>query len=145
MAVGVQVLLDDLKSELGGHFEDLILGLMMPTANYCAAALYKAMKGAGTDEAILVEILCTRSVKEIKRIAAAYDEGTRGSSIDISMEMNHSRFFFNQDYAGSKGKGALVRDIRGDTSGPFERLLVMAASVSLLDATWRQLQPIRAH
>lgn len=34
------------------------------------------------------------------------------------------------EYAGSKGKGALVRDIRGDTSGPFERLLVMAASVS---------------
>lgn len=70
-----KVLLEDLKSELGGHFEDLILGLMTPTAKYCAAALYKAMKGAGTDEDVLVEILSTRSTKEIKKIVAAYDEG----------------------------------------------------------------------
>jgi hypothetical protein len=37
--------------------------------SYC---LYKAMKGVGTDEAILIEIMCSRSATEIKAIDAAY-------------------------------------------------------------------------
>jgi hypothetical protein len=37
--------------------------------SYC---LYKAMKGLGTDEAILIEIMCSRSAAEIKAIDAAY-------------------------------------------------------------------------
>lgn len=69
-----QDLIADLKSELGGNFESVIIGLMMPTAEYCAKQLHKAMKGAGTDEDILVEILCSRPYDEIVQIAAAYQE-----------------------------------------------------------------------
>ena len=49
---------------------------MMPTATYCAQYLNKAMKGLGTDEETLVEILCSRSHEEVLRIAAAYQAGT---------------------------------------------------------------------
>ena len=61
-----------MKSELGGNFENVIIGLMMPTAEYCAKQCHKAIKGAGTNEDILVEILCSRPYDEIQQIAAAY-------------------------------------------------------------------------
>jgi len=91
-------LVEDLKSELGGNFESVIVGLMMATPHYCAKQLHKAMKGAGTDEETLVEILCSRSHQEVLQIATAYET----------------------EYGN-----ALVDDINGDTSGPLQRLLVM--------------------
>ena len=70
-----QDLVEDLKSELGGHFESVVVGLMMSTVEYCAKQLHKAMKGGGTDEETLVEILCSRTNEEVKRIADAYEKG----------------------------------------------------------------------
>jgi len=92
-------LVEDLKSELGGKFESVIVGLMMPTAGYCSKQLHSAMKGLGTNEDTLVEILCTRSHEEVHQIATAYQ----------------------QAYGTS-----LKSDVKGDTSGPFQRLLVLS-------------------
>ncbi|XP_059352984.1 annexin B10-like isoform X1 [Daphnia carinata] len=94
-----QDLIADLKSELGGNFENVIIGLMLPTDEYCAKQLHKAMKGIGTNEDVLVEILCSRPYDEIVQIAAAYEK-LYGSTLEA--------------------------DVQGDTSGPFQRLLVMA-------------------
>lgn len=91
----------DLKKELGGNFEDVIIALMMPTVEYCAKQCHKAIKGLGTNEDLLVEILCSRPADEVKEIAAAYEE---------------------------KYGNSLEADIMGDTSGPFQRLLVMAVN-----------------
>ncbi|XP_054287999.1 annexin B10-like isoform X1 [Macrosteles quadrilineatus] len=66
-------LIKDLKSELGGKFEDVIIGLMSPPVEYLCQQLNKAMKGAGCDEMALIEILCTRSNKEIKEINETYE------------------------------------------------------------------------
>ena len=43
-------LIEDLKSELGGKLEKVILALMTPAVFYDARELRAAMKGAGTDE-----------------------------------------------------------------------------------------------
>lgn len=69
----MQDLIDDLKSELGGHFEDVIVALVIPPADYLCKQLHKAMEGMGTDEHTLIEILCSRSNKEVKEIVAAYE------------------------------------------------------------------------
>lgn len=75
-----QDLIADLKSELSGNFEDLIVGLITPPDKYIAKQLYKAFQGIGTSEDVLVEILFSRSYEEIVNIAAAYE-----SSITITL------------------------------------------------------------
>ncbi|XP_063968098.1 annexin A4-like [Lytechinus pictus] len=92
-------LLDDLKSELSGDFEDVMLGLMDTPAMYDARCLKKAMKGAGTDEDAILEILCARNNAEIAAIKEAYKKGGFGSK-------------------------DLEKDLKGETSGDLKRLLV---------------------
>jgi annexin A7/11 len=69
----LQDLIEDLKSELGGHFEDVIVALVIPPVDYLCKQLHKAMEGMGTDEHTLIEILCSKSNKEVKEIVDAYE------------------------------------------------------------------------
>ncbi|CAJ1052532.1 annexin A5-like [Xyrichtys novacula] len=91
-------LVNDLKGELSGKFETLIVALMSTPLAYDVTLLRKAIKGAGTDEKVLVEILASRTTQQVKDIVSAYRE-----------EYNDS----------------LEEDITGDTSGHFKRLLVI--------------------
>ncbi|XP_048365593.1 annexin A5 [Sphaerodactylus townsendi] len=67
-------LVDDLKSELTGKFETLMVSLMRPARLYDAHALKHAIKGAGTDEKVLNEILASRTPAEIRNIKQVYQE-----------------------------------------------------------------------
>jgi len=90
-------LIKDLKSELGGRLEEVVLALMTPKADYLAKKLNKAISGIGTKEKTLVDVLCTANNQEIREINAAYSR------------------LFNR---------SLESDLTGDTSGHFRRLLV---------------------
>ncbi|XP_073345214.1 annexin A4-like [Pagrus major] len=90
-------LLRDLKSELTGNFEKLVLAMMMTPAQFDAAELREAIKGAGTDEACLIEILSSRSNADIHEITRIY-KAEYGKSLEDA--------------------------ISSDTSGHFRRLLV---------------------
>lgn len=67
-------LIADLKSELGGKFEDCIVALMLPADRFLCKQLHKAMGGIGTNEETLVEVLCTKSNAEIKRLVREYED-----------------------------------------------------------------------
>lgn len=67
-------LIKDLKSELGGKFEDVIVGLMLTPEKYQCKQLHKAMAGIGTNEATLIEVLCTKSNEEIGRLVKEYED-----------------------------------------------------------------------
>ncbi|XP_012307025.2 annexin A13 isoform X1 [Aotus nancymaae] len=86
-----------LKSELSGNFEKTALALLDRPSEYAARQLQKAMKGLGTDESVLIEVLCTRANKEIIAIKEAYQR-----LFDRSLES----------------------DVKGDTSGNLKKILV---------------------
>ncbi|XP_073337794.1 annexin A11a isoform X2 [Pagrus major] len=93
-------LIKDLHSELSGDFRKLVMATLKTPAEFDAYELNSAIKGAGTDEACLIEILSSRSNAEIKEINRIY----------------------KQDY-----KKTLENEISGDTSGHFRRLLIALA------------------
>ena len=52
-----------LKSELSGDLEELVLGILMPPAEFDAYCLHEALQGLGTDEAAVIGILATRKAQ----------------------------------------------------------------------------------
>ena len=65
-------LIKDLKSELSGKFEDATLALFKDPIEYDCHSLNKAMKGAGTNEDTLIEILASRPNYYINQIKERY-------------------------------------------------------------------------
>ncbi|XP_023162949.1 annexin B11 isoform X5 [Drosophila hydei] len=65
-------LIEDIKSETSGNFQKLLVGLLRPIVDYYCAELNDAMAGLGTDEEVLIEILCTLSNVEIHTIKNQY-------------------------------------------------------------------------
>ncbi|XP_066109533.1 annexin A10 isoform X2 [Saccopteryx bilineata] len=65
-------LIGDLKERLSDHFKDAIVGLMYPPPSYDAHELWHAMKGAGTEENCLIDILASRTNGEIFQMREAY-------------------------------------------------------------------------
>ncbi|XP_062521299.1 annexin A7-like [Corticium candelabrum] len=90
-------LTEDMESELTGNFENSILALLDQSVVYLARQLRRAMKGLGTDESVLVEIICTRNNLELLELKETYNKE------------------FKRD---------LEKDVRSETSGHFQRLLI---------------------
>jgi hypothetical protein len=67
-------LINDIKSELRGKLEDAIVNLFKDPIEYDVDQLKKAMKGAGTDEDSLIEIICSRPNLVLKQIKEKYKE-----------------------------------------------------------------------
>ncbi|KAG8579530.1 hypothetical protein GDO81_010929 [Engystomops pustulosus] len=91
-------LIGDLKYELTGKFERLIVGLMRPPAYFDAKEIKDAIDGVGTDEKCLIEILASRDNQQIHALVAAYKDA------------------YGRD---------LETDVIKDTSGHFKKMLVV--------------------
>ena len=99
-------LLDDFKSDLSGNFLELMLGLYTDIFEFDAEQCHKAIEGLGTNEDILIEIIGTRPGWMLNKIKEVYKE---------------------------RYKVELEEDIKGDTSGNFQKLLI-----SLLQCSRRE-------
>jgi hypothetical protein len=67
-------LLQDLKREAGGDLESLLLPLYMMPGEFDARLMEKALKGFRNDVEVLIEILCTRTNKELEDMKFAWKE-----------------------------------------------------------------------
>ncbi|KAJ3595949.1 hypothetical protein NHX12_002358 [Muraenolepis orangiensis] len=101
-------MVEALKDALSGSLETVILGLMKSTAQYDAGIIKGSIKGLGTDEETLIEIVCSRSKTELMEIKIAY------------------KALFKKE---------LEKDIQGDTSGDFAKLLLALAQGKRADAS----------
>ena len=90
-------LIEDLKSELSGKFEDAMIALFKDPIEYDAECLNNSMKGAGTDEGCLIEILASRPSWLLEKIKTKYKE------------------MYNKE---------LEDDVKNDCSGDFQKILI---------------------
>ncbi|MCO5587366.1 hypothetical protein L7F22_041315 [Adiantum nelumboides] len=90
-------LLQRLKSELRGNFERAVLLWMEDAADRDAIIIRDALKGWGTKDLALIEIICTRTGSQLQAIRHAYN----------------TRFYRSLD-----------DDIASDTSGDYKKLLL---------------------
>ena len=90
-------LLADLKSELHGKFEDAMIALFTDPIEYDADELRKAMKGIGTNEDTLIEIIASRPPAILRQIKEKFNE---------------------------KYKRDLEKDVHSETSGTLRKLLI---------------------
>jgi hypothetical protein len=88
---------EDLDDELGGDLRKVVLGMFKSPVDYDCFSLHKAMKGMGTDEDTLIEILGSRTNEEISLIKPRFKE------------------LYKKD---------LEEEIMDETSGDLKRLLV---------------------
>lgn len=66
---------DDFKSNLSGSFLSLVLALFEPTVEYeahCLKAALKEMVHNMHNVKIIVQILCTKSNEDLKKLGEAY-------------------------------------------------------------------------
>ncbi|VDM56095.1 unnamed protein product [Angiostrongylus costaricensis] len=86
-----------LDKKFSGDLEKTIFALMDTPLDYDVKQLKQAMKGLGTDEGVLIEILCSRTPEQMKAIRIAYE----------------------REY-----KKPLEQEVASETSGEFKDLLV---------------------
>ncbi|XP_054832233.1 annexin A6 isoform X2 [Eublepharis macularius] len=91
-------LIADLKYELTGKFERLIVGLMRPLEYFDAKEIKDALQGIGTDEKCLIEILASRTNQQIHALVEAYKDA------------------YEKD---------LEEEVIADTSGHFKKMLIV--------------------
>ena len=90
-------LLEDFKKELSGNFLETVISLFYTPVDFDCYQLNKAMKGLGTNEDTLIEILASRDNERIIEIKKRY--------IEIY-------------------KKTLNKDIQSETSGPLRKLFL---------------------
>lgn len=67
-------LVDELNSVLSGDVKILISGAMQTSVEFDAEKIYLSMKGLGTDEDTLSEMIATRSSRQLSKINQIYPE-----------------------------------------------------------------------
>jgi len=118
-------LMKELESETSGNYWKLIKGIMTDPVTYDAELLHQAMKGLGTNDHLLCEVLIARHPNHIRKVADRFAQ-LYGKSLES---------WVSDDTSGDYGKFllALVRNQREDNSTP----LVQARIESDADILYR--------
>jgi len=90
------------KHDTSFNFKKVLCHLLQPVEEVKAKRLYKAMKGLGTKDKSLIDVLAFSSNEEIRKIKYEY-QCFYGKPGDVSNKLEH--------------------DVKNDTSGNFERCL----------------------
>ena len=92
-----------IDSKLSGNVKDLILGCLLSKVDFDAGEIYRSIKGAGTDEDLLSEIIATRPSRQIAHIRERY-KNIYGESLDDAIKGDTSKYYKNILIAIIQGK-----------------------------------------
>jgi len=67
-------MLEEVKKNTHGHFEDFVKGLVMSPSEYDAYRIKRAIEGLTTDDDQLIEILCHREPHEVREYNESYQK-----------------------------------------------------------------------
>ena len=101
----------DIEKEYSSHFKEVLLTLFCPPLDYDCYHIRKAVKGLGTDEDALIEILSTRTPETIEQMKVRYKEIYPGRDMVADIKDDTSGSFW-------KVLSALLQTNRGDNENP---------------------------
>jgi len=90
----------DIKGDTSGHYEDILLAMITDRNDYLASLVSQSVKGLGTNEDLLVQVICTNSADKWRKIAQSF------------------RNLYGKDMAKE-----ILDDLSGDTAALFRALL----------------------
>ena len=65
---------DDFRSNFSSSFQEALVALFYTPIDYDCYQIYSAMKGFGTNEDTLIEVIATRSNERINQIKVRYEQ-----------------------------------------------------------------------
>lgn len=86
-------LFTDIKKETSNNFQRLLLALLTPMIHYYCQELSEAMRGGGTDEDAIIEILCGGLPNRIIHIIAAEYKKLYGQHLEDALKSETSYSF----------------------------------------------------
>jgi len=112
-----------LKKELGGNLEKVVLGRFYDRYGYQAYICRSAMKGVGTDEQALIDVICTKKPEDMKKVKSAYEElFKRDFMKDLQSEVSGDlgRFLYSLASAGREDKEPDIVLARAEAKALYE-------------------------
>ncbi|PIO65492.1 Annexin [Teladorsagia circumcincta] len=109
-----------LDKKFSGDLEKTVFALMETPLEYDLKQLKQAMKGLGTDENTLIEILCSRTTDQIKAIRVAYER-------EFKKPLEQEIFAAFAELSGSSIEKLIEKEFSGDLKNSY-LTIVRAAS-----------------
>jgi len=116
----------ELASELSGDFAELVDLMFYNQAELKAQICYKAIRGAGTDELALIEVICTSTRQELT-------------------ELKHEYAKVVQQHGKQASLDTLEDHIMADTTGYFEKILVALLAAQRPEPTEEQIKKMMSN
>ncbi|VDK72531.1 unnamed protein product [Dibothriocephalus latus] len=113
-----------MNGDLSGHFRDLCVLLTEAPMYLMAKSLYYAMKGCGTNENTIIEIIVGCTSDELKKVKEAYN-------------------FVLRDKGIKDPSRSLESDIRAETKGYFGKALLKILQADTKEPSAQQLENLK--
>jgi len=113
-----------IDSEFSGNIRTALKALATPPAEYWAQRLYRALQGLGTNDAILIRAFVINDRAQLRAIEAAYRALIERKKSGVRKDHGKKKDEKKHKEPKKSVSGSLASDIKGDTSGWYEKTLL---------------------
>ena len=122
----------DIESKLSGNVKNLVLGCLLTPVDFDAGEINRAIKGVGTDEELLSEIIATRSSSHLSQVKDRYQE-LYGENLDKAIIGDTSSYYqkiliaiingkrSENPYPNTQKMKEIVEKLKGGEDGKYQK------------------------